>query len=75
MEFKSSLLVFVCVLVFANGDYLFVDMDNSRTFDQELYNKVLDSEECVKQMDFMRRNETSGTLFARCKFIAKLKRQ
>lgn len=72
MELNSSLLVFICGLVFANG-YLYVDMENSRTFDQELYKRVLDSEECAKQIDFMRRNETSGNLYGRCKFIAKLK--
>ncbi|CAH2232729.1 jg5352 [Pararge aegeria aegeria] len=33
-------------------------MAKSRTFDQDLYNRVLDSEECEKQMIFLKSNDT-----------------
>ncbi|XP_045768649.1 nose resistant to fluoxetine protein 6-like [Maniola jurtina] len=58
MELNITLLVLISVLVFVNS-HLVIDEENSRVFDEDLYNRVLDSEECVKQLEFIRRNDTN----------------
>ncbi|CAH2232726.1 nose resistant to fluoxetine protein 6-like [Pararge aegeria] len=58
MELNISLLVLISVFAFSNGR-LVIDEDNSRTFDKDLYDRVLDSEECEKQMAFLRTNDSN----------------
>ncbi|XP_023944141.1 uncharacterized protein LOC112050180 [Bicyclus anynana] len=62
MVLNISILVLLSVLVLSNC-HLVIDLENSRTFDKDLYERVLDSEECTRQINFLKENDTM--LFAR----------